>query len=98
MPKNQTSRIRLFEPIKLGNMELKHRRVLGSSTKRGADPDANLSVFTSEYQKIAQYPETLSIAEAIPVHFKLVSPFTVPHLHNKAQITKWNKVFVAAYF
>lgn len=89
---------RLFEPIKLGSLGLKHRIVLAPLTRRRADPHANPSQHASEYyRQRAQYPGSLLISEGIPVHPKAAPPFAVPHIITDLQIAKWKEITEAVH-
>ncbi|GIZ42406.1 hypothetical protein CKM354_000567900 [Cercospora kikuchii] len=85
---------RLFEPIRLGKVQLSSRIVMGPVSSNGADENNVLSsVAVSYYAERAQYPGTLIIAEAT-----FVSPQASgisearAGIWSTAQIAAWKEV------
>lgn len=89
---------KLFEPIRVGHVDLKHRVAMAPLTRLRADENhVQLPIAQQYYSQRASVPGTLIIAEAT-----LISPTHggVPHgaaLWNEAQITGWKKITNAVH-
>ncbi|KAL5505018.1 hypothetical protein ACEPAH_7681 [Sanghuangporus vaninii] len=84
---------KLFQPIKVGNLQLSHRVVLAPLTRFRAD-DAHVptDIMTEYYAQRASVPGTLLITEATPVAAKAAGQPNTPGIWNDAQIEGWKKV------
>jgi len=85
----------LFKPIKVGNVELKHRIVLAPltrfrSTKKGHVPIVDL--VAKYYSQRASTPGTLLITEATFIAPQGGGYDNVPGIWNDEQIEAWKKV------
>ncbi|THV03538.1 NADH:flavin oxidoreductase/NADH oxidase [Dendrothele bispora CBS 962.96] len=84
---------KLFEPIKIGHMELKHRVVLAPLTRLRNDNDfVSLDVVRDHYAQRASVPGTLLISEAMGVFPKGVAYLNFPGIWKEEQIVKWKKI------
>jgi len=87
----------LFKPIKVGNVELKHRIVLApltryKSTKKGHVPIADL--VAEYYSQRASTPGTLVITEAAFISPQGGGFDHTPGIWSEEQIDAWKKVCV----
>jgi NADPH2 dehydrogenase len=85
----------LFQPIKLGNIELKHRIALAPltrfrATKKGHVPIDDLVV--EHYRQRSSTPGTFLVTEATFIAAKAAGFDNVPGIWNKEQIEAWKKV------
>ncbi|KAK9476433.1 hypothetical protein V1514DRAFT_336779 [Lipomyces japonicus] len=90
---------KLFEPIKVGSVELQNRVVLAPLTRFRNDDDGspNADLAVPYYAERALVPGTLLIAEATdPSLFAGAYP-NVPGLHTDAQVEAWKKVTKAVH-
>ncbi|KAL5532379.1 hypothetical protein ACEPAF_5949 [Sanghuangporus sanghuang] len=89
---------KLFQPIKVGNLQLSHRIVLAPLTRFRAD-DAHVptDIMTEYYAQRASVPGTLLITEATPVAAKAAGQPNTPGIWNDAQIEGWKKVVDAVH-
>ncbi|THV03537.1 NADH:flavin oxidoreductase/NADH oxidase [Dendrothele bispora CBS 962.96] len=84
---------KLFEPIKIGHMELKHHIVLAPLTRLRNDNNfVPLDVACDHYAQRASVPGTLLITEAMGVFPKGGAYFNIPGVWKEEQIVKWKKV------
>ena len=83
----------LFQPIKVGDAELKHRVVLAPLTRFRATREGVLGDITVEYYKQrASVPGTLLITEATYISRNAGGMANVPGIYADAQINAWRKV------
>lgn len=84
----------LFSPIKLGNVELKHRIVLAPLTRVRATPNGHVPMdFVAEYYaQRASEPGTFLVTEATYVAHKAAGMAGTPGIWNDEQIEAWKKV------
>lgn len=91
---------KLFQPIQVGDIHLKHRVVLAPLTRFRNTPNhvpTDLSV--EYYSQRASTPGTLLITEATVVGEKAGGFDHVPHLETEEQIVAWRKVrFFKKYY
>lgn len=89
---------KLFEPLKIGAMSLKHRVVMAPLTRFRADDDHfQLSMAIEYYCQRASVPGTLLITES-----SLISPAhggfpNAPGMWNDAQVDAWKKIVDAVH-
>lgn len=84
---------KLFSPLKVGNIELKHRIVMAPLTRYRADDNHVHSPHAAEYYgQRASTPGTLLITEATFISPKAGGYGNVPGIYNSAQITAWKKI------
>ncbi|KAJ3486697.1 hypothetical protein NLI96_g4055 [Meripilus lineatus] len=89
---------KLFQPIQVGDIHLKHRVVLAPLTRFRNTPNhvpTDLSV--EYYSQRASTPGTLLITEATVVGEKAGGFDHVPHLETEEQIVAWRKVTEAVH-
>jgi len=88
----------LFKPVKLGNVELKHRVVLPPLTRFRADKDNVPSQYAAEYYgQRSSEPGTLLITEATFISPRAGGYKNVPGIWSSAQIEKWKDITAAAH-
>lgn len=81
---------RLFEPLKLGNMELKQRIAMAPLTRLRADENhVILPMVTEHYKQRACTPGTLLISEATFISKEHSGYLFPPGIFNQAQINAW---------
>uniref|UniRef100_A0A0W0F3U6 NADH:flavin oxidoreductase/NADH oxidase N-terminal domain-containing protein n=1 Tax=Moniliophthora roreri TaxID=221103 RepID=A0A0W0F3U6_MONRR len=84
---------KLFQPIKVGDMQLKHRAVLAPLTRfRADDKHVPLPIVKEYYTQRASQPGTLLITEATFIHPKAGGYANVPGIWSDAQIEAWKEV------
>ena len=89
---------KLFEPLKIGPMSLKHRVVMAPLTRfRADDGHVQLSMAIEYYCQRASVPGTLLITES-----SLISPAhggfpNAPGMWNDAQVDAWKKIVDAVH-
>lgn len=90
----------LFQPIRLGDVELNHRVVLPPLTRFRADKfHVPLDMTVEYYKQRASVPGTLLIAEAAIVAPEAGGIAHMPGIYNDKQIEAWRKVrFVTLRF
>ena len=89
-----TSTPKLFQPIKVGNLDLTHRVVLAPLTRLRVNAQHVPNEITAEYySQRASEPGTLLITEATLVAAKAGGYPNVPGLWNNDQIDVWKKVY-----
>ena len=85
---------KLFEPIKVGNLNLTHRVVLAPLSRLRANAQHVPNEITAEYySQRGSEPGTLLISEATVVASKAGGLSHVPGLWNNDQIAAWKKVW-----
>jgi NADPH2 dehydrogenase len=89
---------RLFQPLKVGKVELSNRIVMAPLTRFRADKSHVPHPFVPEYyEQRASYPGTLLITEATFISAKAGGYDNVPGIYNQAQIDAWKKVTAAVH-
>ncbi|KAI3620894.1 flavin oxidoreductase nadh oxidase [Moniliophthora roreri] len=84
---------KLFQAIKFGDVQLKHRAVLAPLTRfRVDDKHVPLSIAKEYYAQRASQPGTLLITEATLIHPKTGGFANVPGIWSDAQIEAWKEV------
>lgn len=85
---------RLFQPITVGEMHLKHRIVLAPLTRVRANKQhvPNLPVVKQYYSQRGTTPGTLLIAEATIIAPQAGGLKHVPGIYNQDQINAWKEV------
>ncbi|CAN6666387.1 NADPH dehydrogenase 3 [Trichomonascus vanleenenianus] len=84
----------LFEPIKIGEIELKHRIVMAPLTRNRID-DATYLPFESVeeyYDQRSKRPGTLVISEALIVCPEAGGYPRIPGIFNSDQISRWKRI------
>lgn len=89
---------KLFQPLRVGDMELQHRIVMAPLTRFRAD-DAHVPLpFVPEYySQRASVPGTLLISEATFIAPEGAGYDSVPGIWSKEQIAAWKKVTDAVH-
>src|SRR5690349_4514557 len=89
---------RLFAPLRVGNLHLKHRIALAPLTRLRADDNhVPLPIVTEYYAQRASAPGTLLIAEGTAIARELGGLPNVPGIWNEQQIHQWRKVTDAVH-
>merc|ERR1712032_397324 len=84
---------RLFQPLKLGNLQLKNRVVMAPLTRfRATDAHVPLPMVAEYYGQRASVPGTLLITEATFISAQAGGYANVPGIYNQDQIDAWRKV------
>ncbi|CAO2658217.1 Nn.00g059400.m01.CDS01 [Neocucurbitaria sp. VM-36] len=84
---------RLFEPLKLGSIELKNRVAMAPLTRfRASDDHVILPIAKDYYGQRASVPGTLLITEATYISKQHGGYPNVPGIYNQEQIDAWKKV------
>lgn len=87
------SNSKLFEPITVGDMHLKHRVVLAPLTRyRADDQHVPFPIVEEYYVQRGSVPGTLLITEATPVAAKAGGYKNIPGIWSDEQIRAWKKV------
>ena len=91
MPNNENAK--LFQPIRVGKIDLAHRVVLAPLTRFRAD-EAHVptDMMVDYYSQRASVPGTLMITEATFIHPKAGGHDNIPGIWSDAQIKAWKKV------
>lgn len=88
----------LFQPIRVGASELKHRIVHAPLTRFRANKDhVHGDLGVKYYAQRASTPGTLLITEATPIAAKAAGLNNVPGIWNEEQIAGWKKVTDAVH-
>ena len=86
---------KLFQPIKVGNLDLTHRVVLAPLTRLRVNAQHVPNEITAEYySQRASEPGTLLITEATFIAGQAGGYPHVPGLWNKEQTAAWKKVWL----
>ncbi|RDW58906.1 hypothetical protein BP6252_13382 [Coleophoma cylindrospora] len=89
---------RLFKPLKVGNMELKHRIVLPPLTRNRNDDDhIPLPFMAKYYGDRASVPGTLIISEATSVSHLEEGQYNIPGFVSDLQVEAWTKIIEAVH-
>jgi NADPH2 dehydrogenase len=84
---------RLFQPLKLGNVELKHRVAMAPLTRFRADDDHVIMPMAADYYgQRASTSGTLLITEATFIAEQYGGYPNVPGIYNDDQIEAWKKI------
>ena len=87
------SESRLFKPLRLGAIELKHRIAMAPLTRfRASDDHVILPIAKDYYGQRASVPGTLLITEATYISQQHGGYPNVPGIYNQAQIDAWKNV------
>ena len=89
---------KLFTPLALGPITLRHRVVMAPLTRMRARPEGNVpTALNAEYYAQRATPGGLLIAEATPVSWQGHGHPNVPGIHTAAQVTGWRLVTDAVH-
>ncbi|WQF84899.1 Putative NADH:flavin oxidoreductase/NADH oxidase, aldolase-type TIM barrel, oxidoreductase Oye [Colletotrichum destructivum] len=89
---------KLFQPLKVGKMDLAHRVAMAPLTRYRADDDSvPLPIVPQYYADRASAPGTLIITEATAVSPADVGDLDLPDFSTPAQIAAWKNVFDAIH-
>jgi NADPH2 dehydrogenase len=89
---------RLFTPLQVGQVTLKHRIVMAPLTRYRADNDHVPLPFVKEYyEQRGSFPGTLLVTEATFISPQAGGYANVPGIHNDAQIKAWKEVTDAVH-
>lgn len=92
------TRERLFEPLQVGNIGMKHRIVMAPLTRFRADDDnVPMDIVADYYAQRASTPGTLLISEATLISPRASGIANAPGIWNQRQITAWKKVTDAVH-
>jgi NADPH2 dehydrogenase len=84
---------KLFQPIKVGELNLKHRVVLAPLTRfRANDAHVPSPLVAEYYAQRASVPGTLLITEATVISREAGGFANVPGIYTNDQIAAWKKV------
>ena len=87
------SSIKLFQPIKLGDVTLKHRVALSPMTRfRASKAHVPSEIAIQYYTQRAKFPGTLLISEATCISPDAAGQDFVPGIWNQDQIDAWREV------
>lgn len=90
---------KLFQPYKLGNMELKHRIVQAPLTRYRANKEhVHGDLAVEYYAQRASTPGTLLITEATFIAPDAGGYDNVPGIWNEAQIAGWKRVSLRSIY
>ncbi|CAK5262896.1 unnamed protein product [Mycena citricolor] len=88
----------LFQPILVGEMQLKHRVVMAPLTRNRSDPDrVPLPLVKEYYVQRASQPGTLIISEAMFIDERAAGCLYVPGLWSEAHIAAWKEIVDAVH-
>ena len=84
---------KLFQPIRVGNLELKHRIVMSPLTRYRAD-EAHVptDIMVDYYSQRASTPGTLLITEATFIAARAGGSDHIPGIWSDAQVEGWKRV------
>lgn len=89
---------KLFTPLALGPVTLRHRVVMAPLTRMRASPDGNVPTkLNAEYYAQRATPGGLLIAEATPVSWQGHGHPNVPGIHTAGQVAGWRLVTEAVH-
>ncbi|KAI9849183.1 MAG: Chanoclavine-I aldehyde reductase fgaOx3 [Thelocarpon superellum] len=89
---------RLFEPLRIGNVQLKHRVVMAPLTRyRADDQHVHTPMAIEYYTQRAAVPGTLLITEATFISPRASGYNNVPGIYNQAQIKAWKAITDAVH-
>lgn len=88
-----TSTPKLYQPIKVGNLELQHRVVLAPLTRYRANHEhVHGDLAVEYYRQRSSRPGTLLITEATPISADAGGYKNIPGIYTDAQIAGWKRV------
>ncbi|KAJ0357318.1 hypothetical protein COL154_010204 [Colletotrichum chrysophilum] len=90
---------KLFQPLKMGKMDLAHRVVMAPLTRYRADDDGApiLPMVAKYYADRASTPGTLLISEATAVSPADIGDLNLPGFSTEAECAAWKQVFDAVH-
>ncbi|KAI8253274.1 Chanoclavine-I aldehyde reductase fgaOx3 [Colletotrichum sp. SAR11_239] len=90
---------KLFQPLKMGKMDLAHRIVMAPLTRYRADDDGApiLPMVAKYYADRASTPGTLLISEATAVSPADIGDLNLPGFSTEAECAAWKQVFDAVH-
>ncbi|EAU30210.1 hypothetical protein ATEG_09073 [Aspergillus terreus NIH2624] len=89
---------KLFEPLRVGQVELQHRVVMAPLTRfRNTEDNLPLPIVTKYYEQRASVPGTLLIAEANQISPAAAGMPHGPAIWNEAHVQAWKKVTDAVH-
>ena len=84
---------KLFQPIRVGRMDLKHRIVLSPLTRLRANKGhVHGDLALEYYTQRASTPGTLLMTEATAIHPHAGGLANIPHIYTDEQIKGWKRV------
>ncbi|VDC07426.1 unnamed protein product [Peniophora sp. CBMAI 1063] len=93
-----SSTSKLFQPIRVGNMQLSHRVVMNPMTRyRNTDDHVPKDIVVEYYSQRASTPGTLIVSEGVPIADKAGGHKNLPGMWKDAQIEQWKKVADAVH-
>ncbi|KAH8900260.1 FMN-linked oxidoreductase [Thozetella sp. PMI_491] len=89
---------RLFQPIKVGKMELKHRIGMAPMTRsRASDDHVPTDMMVKYYSQRSSMPGSLIITEGTFISPQHGGHHNVPGIYNEAQVEAWKQVTDAVH-
>merc|ERR1712093_242740 len=90
---------RLFEPLRIGTMDLHHRLVMAPLTRFRAEDDTHVPppFVSTYYAQRAAVPGTLLITEATFISHRAAGYANVPGIYSRAQIEAWKSITSAVH-
>ncbi|KAF9261741.1 FMN-linked oxidoreductase [Marasmius fiardii PR-910] len=90
---------KLFQPVKVGDVWLKHRMVLAPMTRARADVDhvPLVPIVKEYYAQRASEPGTLLITEGTFIHPRAGGISNVPGIWSDAQVQAWKEIVEAVH-
>lgn len=89
---------RLFKPLKVGDVTIKHRMAMAPLTRFRADDDhVHMDIAREYYEQRGTVPGTLLISEATFISPQAGGYANVPGIWNEAQIQAWKRVTDAVH-
>ena len=89
---------KLFQPIRVGNLQLSHRVVLAPLTRfRATDAHVPTDIMAEYYAQRASTPGTLLISEATFISPQGGGYNNVPGIWNDEQVSAWKKASMKAF-
>ncbi|KAJ7157620.1 NADH:flavin oxidoreductase/NADH oxidase [Mycena crocata] len=92
-----SSKPALFQPIQVGDIQLRHRVALAPSTRFRSNGDVPSPIMAEYYAQRGSTPGTLLIAEATSIAKKACGFRNVPGIWSSEQITAWKRVTDAVH-
>ena len=84
---------KLFQPTRVGRMNLQHRVVLSPMTRLRANEDhVHGDLAVEYYTQRASVPGTLLVTEATAIHPRAGGLPNIPHIYTDEQISAWKRV------
>ncbi|KAF5371700.1 hypothetical protein D9758_003411 [Tetrapyrgos nigripes] len=89
---------KLFQPINVGNITLKHRVVLAPLTRSRTEKDVPVAELVKEhYSQRASSPGTLLITEGVVIAPQASGYRSIPHFWTEEQINAWKPIVDAVH-